>query len=222
MYNNIMKTLFTIGDSFTYGQELANPLQHAWPRLVADSLGCSIINDGSPGVGNEYMVKKTMQVVGELKPDLVIVGWSSCGRQEHADEWGAYDIWPGCNNRVFDEDPKLQYRKELIKYITLYNNEEHEYRRWLRQVILLQSFLKCYNVDYRFVSAFDNQHRNEKYMKDNQGYADMIDVSKFIGWPTAGLVEWAYNSPIGPGGHPLEEGHKKIAEKIIETLRITR
>ena len=218
MYNNIMKTLFTIGDSFTYGQELANPSQHAWPRLVADSLGCSIINDGSPGVGNEYMVKKTMQVVGELKPDLVIVGWSSCGRQEHADEWGAYDIWPGCNNRVFDEDPKLQYRKELIKYITVNNNAEHEYRRWLRQVILLQSFLQNHGIEYIMCNVFDNQHRFGKHYKDNQGYYELIDDTKFLGWPMHGFVEWAYDTPHGPGGHPLEQGHQRIADEIAKYL----
>lgn len=214
--------LYTVGDSFTYGQELANPAQHAWPSLLSNSLGYDLVNDGLPGTGNEYLIKKTMHAVSKLKPNLVIVAWTSCGRQEHADEWGVYDTWPGCSSRVFDADPKLGYRKQLIKYITAYNNEEHEYRRWLRQVILLQSFLTCYNVNYRFVSAFDNQHRNEKYKKYNQGYTGMIDVSKFIGWPTEGFVEWAYGTPHGPGGHPLEKGHQLIAEKIVEALRTTR
>jgi len=213
--------LYAVGDSFTYGQELDNPEQSCWARLVANSIGYDLINDGRPGVSNEYMVKKTMQAVSEIKPDLVIVSWTSAGRTEFADEWGAYDIWPGCSSRVFD-DPVLDYRKQLIKYITLYNNEEHEYRRWLRQVILLQSFLKSNNVDYRFVSAFDNQRRNKRYQMHNLGYIDMIDLDKFIGWPHQGLVEWAYGTPQGPGGHPLEEGHKRIAEKIIEALRITR
>ena len=214
--------LYTVGDSFTYGQELNNPEQSCWPRLVADAIGYDLINDGRPGVGNEYMVKKTIQAVGELKPDLVIVSWTSAGRVEHADEWGAYDIWPGCSSRVFDADPKLSYRKQLIKYITAYNNEEHEYRRWLRQVILLQSFLTCYNVNYKFLSAFDNQRRNKRYISHSDGYTEMIDTDNFIGWPHQGLVEWAYGTPQGPGGHPLEEGHQKIAENISEALRITR
>lgn len=214
--------LYTVGDSFTYGQELANPAEHAWPRLVANGLGYQLINDGHPGVGNEYMIKKTIKAISDLKPNLVIVAWTSSGRVEFADEWGAYDIWPGCNSRVFDADSKLEYRKQIIKYITAYNNEEHEYRRWLRQIILLQSFLTCYNVNYRFVSAFDNQQRSEKYNKNIQGYTSMIDLSKFIGWPTEGFVEWAYGTPHGPGGHPLEEGHQLIAEKILETLRIAR
>jgi len=212
--------LYTVGDSFTYGQELQDPAASCWSKLVADGLDYQLINDGCPGVGNEYMIKKTMKAVSEIKPELVIVAWTSAGRVEFADEWGVYDTWPGCSSKVFDEDPKLGYRKQLIKYITAYNNEEHEYRKWLRQVILLQSFLTCYNIDYRFVSAFDNQHRNKIY--SDTGYTNMINTDKFIGWPLEGFVEWTYGTPRGPGGHPLEEGHQRIAEKIIEALHTTR
>jgi phage anti-repressor protein len=214
--------LYTVGDSFTYGQELPNPEQQAWPVLLADRLGYRLINDGRPGVGNEYIVKQTIKAVAKYKPELVVVAWTSCGRQEHADEWGAYDIWPGCSSRVFDEDPKLQYRKELIKYITVNNNAEHEYRRWLRQVILLQSFLQNHSIEYIMCNVFDNQHRFGKHYKDNQGYYELIDHTKFVGWPTDGFVEWAYDTPHGPGGHPLEQGHKQIAEKIYEACNNTR
>jgi phage anti-repressor protein len=214
--------LYAVGDSFTYGQELPNPEQQAWPVLLADRLGYRLINDGRPGVGNEYIVKQTIKAVAKHKPKLVVVAWTSCGRQEHADEHGVYDVWPGCSSRVFDEDPKLQYRKELIKYITVNNNAEHEYRRWLRQVILLQSFLQNHGIEYIMCNVFDNQHRFGKYYKDNQGYYELIDHTKFVGWPTDGFVEWAYDTPHGPGGHPLEQGHKQIAEKIYEACNNTR
>ena len=214
--------LYTVGDSFTYGQELPDPATQAWPVLLAKRLGYHLINDGTPGVGNEFMIKKTMQAVAKHKPELVVIAWTSCGRTEFADEWGVYDTWPGCSSRVFDEDPKLQYRKELIKYITVNNNAEHEYRRWLRQVILLQSFLQNHGIEYIMCNVFDNQHRFGKHYKDNQGYYELIDDTKFLGWPMHGFVEWAYDTPHGPGGHPLEQGHKQIAEKIYEACNTTR
>jgi hypothetical protein len=40
--------LFTVGDSFTYGEELEHPEQHAWPVLVAKELGYDLINRGRP------------------------------------------------------------------------------------------------------------------------------------------------------------------------------
>lgn len=204
--------IYTIGDSFTAGAELEDT-QSAWPYL----LGIDVVNDARQGVGNEFIVRKTIQAIDELKPSLIIVAWTSCGRVEFADEHGIYDIWPGCNSKKF-ENNQYQNRKELIKYITTHNHEEHEYRRWLRQVILLQSFLRDHKTPYLMCSAFDNQIRNKKYQKHNEHYWKMIDTKQFIGWPYEGLVEWAYGTPHGPGGHPLELGHQRIADKIAEYI----
>lgn len=207
-----------MGDSFTYGDELADPAKSAWPVLLAEKMGYDLVNEGKPGAGNEYIVKKTIKSVPRYNPDLVIVSWTSASRQEFSDEWGTYDIWPGQTLRypINHRGKVLKHREELIKYITMYNNEEHEYRRWLRQVILLQSYLKCYNVNYRFVSAFDCQYRTQKY--NEQEYWNLIDTENFIGWPDRGLVEWAWPSQRGPGGHPLEQGHQKIAQEIVKHI----
>ena len=214
---DIMKTLYTVGDSFTYGQELPNPEQQAWPVLLADRLGYRLINDGRPGVGNEYIIKQTIKAVAKHKPKLVVVAWTSCGRQEHADEQGVYDVWPGCSSKKF-ENNQYENRLDLIKYITVNNNHKHEYRRWLRQVILLQSFLQNHGIEYIMCNVFDNQHRFGKHYRDNQGYYELIDETKFLGWPTDGFVEWTYGTPHGPGGHPLEQGHQRIAEEIVKYL----
>ena len=209
--------LYTVGDSFTYGQELPNPEQQAWPVLLADRLGYRLINDGRPGAGNEYIIKQTIKAVAKYKPELAVIAWTSCGRQEHADEQGVYDIWPGCSSKKF-ENNQYENRLDLIKYITKYNNAKHEYRRWLRQVVLLQSYLQVNNQPYLFCSTHDNQHRFGKYYTLCQDYYDLIDHKKFVGWPNDGMVEWAYGTPHGPGGHPLEQGHQLVAEEIVKYL----
>lgn len=216
--------LYTVGDSFTYGDELSDPKKDSWPAVLSDKLSMSLINEGRSGVGNEYIVKKTIQAVSKYRPSLVIIAWTSCGRIEFADQYGVYDIWPGCSSRAFSEDrsSKLEYRHELIKYVNQHNNDMHEYRRWLRNVILLQSFLQNQSIDYIMCNVFDNQHRFEKYYKDNQEYYELIDHTRFLGWPKDGMVEWAHRTPKGPGGHPLEEGHKKIAEEIYEACNTAR
>ena len=33
------------------------------------------------------------------------------------------------------------------------------------------------------------------------------------------FVEWAYGTPQGPGGHPLELGHRRIADEILRNIR---
>lgn len=215
-YDKPKKVIYTIGDSFTYGEELEDR-NNAWPSLLANKFDMSLINEGKPGVGNEYIIKRTILAVSKHRPDLVIIGWTSCARQEHADDLGVYDIWPGCSSKKF-ENNQYQNRKDFIKYITANNNDMHEYRRWLRQVVLLQSFLQNHNIDYIMCNTFDNQHRFGKYYTLCQDYYDLIDDSKFVGWPNDGMVEWAYGTPHGPGRHPLELGHQRIADKIAEYI----
>ena len=205
--------ILTVGDSFTYGEELSDN-KLAWPYL----LDKNVINLAKPGVGNEYIIKKTILAISKYKPKLIIVGWTSCGRKEFADELGAYDIWPA-HNRIKFKNNKLSFRLQLIDYITKYNNELHEYRTWLRQVVLLQSHLQVKKQPYLFCSTHDNQHRFGRFYKLCQDYYDLIDDKKFIGWPNDGMVEWAYGYPTGPGRHPLELGHKRIAEEIAKHIK---
>jgi len=216
LYNYDMKTLYTIGDSFTFGDELENKSNN-WPSVLAEYKNFKLINEAKPGVGNEYIIKKTMFAVEKYNPDLIIIAWTSCGRKEFADELGAFDIWPAHNRRKFN-NKELGFRLPLIDYITKYNNALHEYRTWLRQVVLLQSYLKLHNVNYLMCSTHDNQHRFGRFYKLCQDYYDLIDDKKFIGWPNDGMVEWCYGSPKGPGGHPLEEGHQRIANEIAKYI----
>ena len=41
----------------------------------------------------------------------------------------------------------------------------------------------------------------------------------WFGHENDGMVEWMGDCPKGPGGHPLELGHQRIAKKINEHIR---
>ena len=210
--------LYTLGCSFTYGEELPDPSTQSWPALLANKLGYTLDNQGQPGRGNSYIVRTAMEQVPQLKPKLVIVAWTSCGRMEFYSNTdnAEFDIWAGCS-RVWPK--RYPEREELVKNITVHHsNDQHQYRNWLRSVILLQDFFKLRNINYRFVSAFDNQTLNRLYMQKNQVYVDLIDTDKFIGWPFNGMSEWQGDCPRGPNGHPLELGHQRIADAILSAL----
>ena len=208
--------LYTLGDSFTYGEELPDPSKQGWATLVSEQLGYDLINRGRPGCGNNYMIKTAMKEVPKLKPDLVIVAWTSCGRMEFSDRFSVYDIWPGCQRRFEKPHP---HRDTLIKYITSWNNDMHQYRGWLRSVALLQDFFKLRNINYRFLNTFDNHVLNVRYAKHSKDYIDLIDTDKFIGWPDTSMMEWMGDCAKGPGGHPLELGHQRIADVVVNALK---
>ena len=59
---------------------------------------------------------------------------------------------------------------------------------------------------------------NNIYRKDNE-VSNQIDQTYYIGWPNETMMEWTYNTPQGPGGHFLEQGHEQVADKIYEYIR---
>jgi hypothetical protein len=216
--------LYTVGDSFTYGEELADR-NHAWPHVLGNRLGYDVVNEGKRGTSNHWCVKRTINAVTQHTPDLVVVGWTSCGRQEFNDQHGAFTIWPGCTEHAYWLDPDQATdvdRATISQWLTMYSEPVYEFRNWIRQVLLLQSFLKQCNIQYRFVNTFDNLDLLHQLDHRAHDLIDMIDTTVFVGWPDQQMVEIMADAPKGPGGHPLELGHQRIAEAIYETLHTTR
>ena len=87
---------------------------------------------------------------------------------------------------------------------------DHEFLDWdevlaiekfYAQVALLDGYLKSKNLPSIFIRTFD---------------VPDIDIGN---WIPGSMVEWMGDCPKGPGGHPLESGHQRIAEKINEHIR---
>lgn len=220
--------LYTIGDSFTYGDELAEPAVSAWPVLLSQKLGYELMNQGQSGAGNDYIVRTIIADMPVVKPDLVIVAWSACHRQEFSDDWDTYSIWPGCSGLGVthcnhDKYGLAKHRQELIKYITMYNNPEYQFCRWLQSVILVQSYLKILQIPYVFVEAFDyNIDEYHKFNQSAKNYISQIDKTFYVGDIDSGFntsfMDWCFELPKGPGGHPMEAGHQVIAQNLYREI----
>jgi lysophospholipase L1-like esterase len=209
--------IYCIGDSFTYGEELSNREQDAYPYVLSRMLETTVTNLGKPATGNYRMVKRTMDIVLNHKPELIVIGWSDPARQEFADDIGIVDLWAGRNYRNMQNSS--DHRRDLIKYMTAYDVPGYYYTKWLRQIILLQSFCQANNVRCVMFNACNAEDWNRTYMAKHQDLVEHVDATTFVGWPLSGSTEWCFKTPHGPGGHPLEQGHQIIANKIYEHIR---
>jgi lysophospholipase L1-like esterase len=205
--------LLTAGDSFTYGEELAN-LNLAWPHLLGEKLGYIVDNQGKPSSSNTTIIRQAL--TNYQNSDLIVVAWSHYARIEIADQNGVYEIWPGSNESVYNLFP---YRKEIVRYITNYFDDRYFYQQYLINVLLVQNFLKQQNKKYIMVNAFGNNWEEFKSVDIIKELADQIDVNYFLGWPNDQMVEWTYGCAKGPYGHFLEQGHQRVADKIYEHIR---
>lgn len=210
-----IKRLITHGCSFAYGEELGDPSSSSWPALVAEHLKVDLLNLAKPSYSNDGIVADLVatSLNQEHYDDLVIVGWTSYLRLEFIDDEGWFSTLPNYK--------QAGHRQEISDIILKYANDKWLYRRWLTQVILLQEYLKSKHIKYLFFNVFDTQKKNIEYKNIPQFKTlfNKIDTSRFVGWPDQGMVEWAYPSPVGPRGHPLELGHKKTADHLLENLK---
>lgn len=201
--------LLTVGDSFTYGEELEDR-NNAWPFVLGKLINYSVTNLGLPSKSNSYMTRQVVENAPEY--DLIVIAWSHFARLEFADAAGTYEIWPGCSNQQAEFS---KWRKNIIDYITLHHDDKHLYTQYLMNIILLQSYLKYHNKRYIMLDAFGNT----KVRNLDTGLAQQINQTYYIGWPNDSMMEWTYGTPQGSRGHFLKEGHTIVAEKINEYIR---
>lgn len=203
--------IYCFGDSFTYGDELADK-QHAWPAVLGKIIQGLSVNYGQGGASNSWILKKAVQKCMENKPDIAVVAWTSANRYEFFQpDNRSLCINPGHIDRLYFADT-------LYKH---WHNDVGKFIEWICQCILLQNFFVANNIEYYFANVFSIVELLEENT-DNaelQSWLDKLNTDRFMGWSDETLMTWSNNTPIGPGGHPLEQGHQRIAEKIYEHIR---
>jgi hypothetical protein len=212
------KQLLTVGDSFTYGDELLD-VHQAWPYCLANKLDYEVHNMGQSGCSNTSILRRALEELAVNHYDLVVIGWTSPGRIEWKDDIGiAYDIWPGYphTTKFFKDHP---WRVELLNYISQHHNSAYLYQQYLIQVISLQSYCKANNICYRMIDVKHNNYYRKVGTEMHDKLSAKIDSDCFVGWDKFGMVELTEGCPIGPGGHPLAKGHERIADEIAKYIR---
>jgi hypothetical protein len=213
------KKLLTVGDSFTYGDELDNPGIQAWPCQLAELLGYDVCNLGLSGASNTSIMRITLEELATNHYDLVIIGWTFPGRIEWKDQLEKhYNVWPG---QVLEPDAWTEYpwRFDQIEYINRHHDSVYLYQMYLIHVISLQSYFRAHNIKYRMIDITHCNHYRDIGSKQHANLEAKVDTKYFIGWGEFGIHELASDSPRGPRHHPLEQGHKQIAVEIYQRLQ---
>lgn len=211
-----MTRLLTIGDSFTYGLELTDPGNKSWSALLAKKLNAEFINLSSGGASNQTMFRCCIEeILNSSEPfDLVVVGWTDPARFEISKSGVPFSV---------NYSPTMLKLFPWLEQFYKYNqSDELSYRQTLTMMIALQEFLKSKNQQYVFVSTFGLQDLNQQYKQKHRHLIAQIDKDNYLGWPSAGMVEWMGDCKKGAGGHPLDDGHQRIFEKIYEHVSSSR
>jgi hypothetical protein len=212
--------ILAIGCSFTYGMELPDcppstfyvgkdASKLAYPALLANKLNAELTNLSLPGGSNSRTFRVAMDESTKKQYDLVICQWTDISRLDI--RYNQNDFPVTANSRWLDRD--FPWIKEYFKN---HYDDSHSYQTWITQVIALQNYFKSTDQRYLFANMVPMRNTVDK---EFQHLIKQIDTDYYIGWPHYAMVDWMGNCPKGPGGHPLELGHKRIADKIYEHIR---
>ncbi len=151
------------------------------------------VNIAVPGSSNDRIIRTTVEYVNNNSVSGVIVAWTSPNRIEISEK----QLTPTSGRKY----------GEVVQQVFQDWNYDWAWSKFITQVNLLDRYLGT--IPHVFVSAFEIQT-----------WATMADrIDCYLGWPNEGLVEWMGKCPKGPGGHPLQLGHERIAKHINEHIR---
>lgn len=241
--------LYFNGCSFTIGDELKDQKHNAWPTLVANFLGIDFLNDAVSGGANDRIVYKTLQNSGNY--DYFFIAWTSYSRFTEYNPVDNFEISfiPRMNldaSLHYSDDLKnhfFKYKNYGEMYYKYWYNELYEFKKWLQQIILLQSFFDLHKKKYLMLNTMSNNLdrwlqppetfiqsvknlldffdyvNDEQILREQnqiQKLVSLIDTSKFIGWGNWNILSLTKTHPCGPDGHILETGHREVAKKVLE------
>lgn len=202
----MLKKVLCIGCSLTYGEELENPRKNAWPSLLGQLNNWEVHNIGKHRSSNDRIIRVALEELHK-QYNLVVIAWSQISR---------FEIFERVNNNYRDVSilcPTVRKFKWAEEYYKYYSSEISDYRKWLQQIILLQSYLEKINQPYVFCNAFQDMSILPQDSEIDR-LKKLVDDKYYLGWMSDSILDWVSTVPKGPGWHPLEEGHIIIANKI--------
>jgi len=123
---DLRSAVWCIGDSFTVG--VGSPIEHTWPWLLQKATGLRTVNISMDGASNNWIAKKTVDVLQKIKPQRIVIHWSYVTRREldlqtvQNTKWQEFyqavkdPSWPVCKTLAeFDQLP--EYIKQEINHM---------------------------------------------------------------------------------------------------------
>lgn len=203
------------GCSHTAGAEMEFPYQgkcydKAWPKYLADSLGCSHTNLSNSGASSHRVVRTTMRYVldnfkakNTLKDHFFVILWPGAYRTEirgtsnlyHDDGWMPLVVGN-------DEDYKKSLPKSIYNYYRSWviTSEEPIKARmdYLHDILFLQHFFVTYKIKFLFWAASYVNIIDD--MQELSGYKSLIFKKTF---PHFSDISQSYNVLLPANGQKI-------------------
>ena len=211
-----MMSLCFSGCSITWGDELRDRLNERFSALVSNHYGCQHHNISQCGVSNDFIVRNTIKYLQNNKPDIIVIQFTVHSRLEYFKNLTTEKWTPQRANST---------QSSRAYYLSVYNDIFAVENMW-KNIFLFDSY--CKSVGQKYVSLMADHFERviiepERFYNGYFGHwrsmckdANPVLIQKE-------LLDMDRKKPQNyaqgvNGGHPSAEGHKIIANKIIELI----
>ena len=208
------------GCSWTYGDELTDPVNQSWAGLLSQHLKLPIVNLADRGHSNPAIFRRTAEYLFKnsstgSKP-FVIVAWTQNARDE-----GWFEYCKGYRTiRSPDVIKNLQPKEK--GWLHDFNIEDH-FRRSLLHKVNMINLLTALDIPF-IIGNYENSD-NDFFQKDDVNgtktlFKEMLDyVNNHPNvWKTP-LIDFAKDCKKMPNGHEGPDGHQMIFEQVLKFFK---
>ena len=205
-------SLLFSGCSITWGDELHNRLSERFSNLVSPRS----VNLGECGVSNDFIVRNTIDWLGKMSVDIVVMQFTVHQRLELFDEEGNIE-------RLTPQ--KIRTKKEEVYYKDVYTDQIGVENLW-KNLFLWDSY--CKNNGQKYIALIADHYDDAIRFPDrmfDKGYGHWRKLCKdiphtMLNMEVLGLMrQYPKHYAQGiRGGHPSAKGHQKIADKVQELI----
>ena len=141
------------GASYTYGDGLENPSEHAWPVLFGKKIGAEILNLATRGASVDYVIYTTMKHLSSNKYDNVIIAWPSLRRtlMVRRDNNFLVNGNPTMTNALYGDTK--EFKEYLSLHYRYWSNDLFDLKLTLQKILMFQEYLKSKSDNYLFINS---------------------------------------------------------------------
>jgi len=222
--------IYVNGDSWTSGwpdEETYGHQNFSWPHLLSLKINETVINDARAGCSNDRIYRRTFDYLLLNKPKLAIV----CLTQ-----WVRFELGDSASGKIYQYQPSKDnviYKNHWQPYLA--------YSNFLRQIISLQNIATATNTQLLILDTFNNNLKQAvtydwfvsilkegmvfDHMDDqriNQKFNTVVELNNLINYNMF-ISDKSYQSLINGcnliKGHPVKDGHERIADIIYHAIK---
>jgi len=236
------KNFYFVGCSGTYCDDIPDDQKstHSWPALISRHRGANFVNDAMPGSSNDLIISRVLQNLKKFDRYYIQWTWENRFTVYHVENWDIVNFNQQFKNSRYGK--KDYYNKFGKYYYTYWSIPIFEFKKWLEKAVLLQSILEKNNCQYLmmcasnllwnklivdkadFVPSFADLHNIKnfsddlilKHYDDIQILLEQLDMTNFIDPNQFYITEATKLFSTGNTNHPLHEGMRYTANKILE------